>query len=93
MEYEENIIEYETEFLEDSGESMSENYEIINEANDSYSNELTSDLLYIQVEDDQYNETFNLINTILHCNYILCAISFCILIYLFLHYLGERRKI
>ena len=90
----ENVIEQiEAQEFEASGESFSETYEHNTETNDGNLLSSSGDLLYFQLIDDQYNNIFNTINNILHCNFILCSLILVILLYLFLHNIGERRKI
>ena len=90
----ENVIEQiEVQESETSRESVNETYENNTETNDSNLFSSSGDLLYFQLIDEQYNNIFNTINNILHCNFILCSLILAILLYLFLHNIGERRKI
>lgn len=90
----ENVIEQiEVQESETSRESVNETYENNTETNDSNLFSSSGDLLYFQLIDEQYNNIFNTINNILHCNFILCSLILVILLYLFLHNIGERRKI
>ena len=90
----ENVIEQtEVQESETSGESINEINEYNTETDDSNLLSSSGDLLYFQLVDEQYNNIFNTINNILHCNFILCSLTLVILLYLFLHNIGERRKI